>query len=70
VVPSPRSTVLAVGSKGSKPRKQQHKLPKVGSPENREYELHQKQREAFGGWPIVIILVILVIGFFGWLLIT
>lgn len=66
----PRSTVLAVGSKGGKPRKQEHKLPKVGSPENREYELKMKQKEAFGGWPIVIVLAILVIGFAAWIAIT
>lgn len=60
-----------VGSKGSKPRKPgQHHLPKVGSPENREYEAHQKKVEAFGGWPLWLVLAILVIGLVGWLLIT
>lgn len=64
-------TVPAVGSKGSKPRKPgQHKLPKVGSPENRDYEIKMKRKEAFGGWPIVIVVAILVLGFFAWIVLT
>ncbi|MDQ7994138.1 MAG: hypothetical protein REI45_15820 [Propionicimonas sp.] len=59
-----------MGSKGGKPRKDLHKLPKVGSPENREYELHQKQKEAFGGWPILVVVVILVLGFAAWIALT
>lgn len=60
-----------VGSSGSKPRKKnQHHLPKVGTPENREYELHQKRKEAFGGWPVWLVGAILVAGLVGWLLIT
>jgi hypothetical protein len=62
--------VHGVGSKGGKPRKELHKLPKVGSPENREYELHQKQKEAFGGWPILVVVVILVLGFAAWIALT
>lgn len=65
-----RSTVLVVGSSGGKPRKKEHKLPKVGSPENREYELHEKQKEAFGGWPIVLVLAILVVVFIAWIILT
>jgi hypothetical protein len=66
----PGGRVQPVGSKGGKPRKELHKLPKVGSPENREYELHQKQKEAFGGWPILVVVVILVLGFAAWIALT
>lgn len=60
-----------VGSKGSKPRKSnQHHLPPVGSPANREYEYQQKQKEAFGGWPIWLVGAILVLGLLGWLILT
>lgn len=60
-----------VGSKGSKPRKpNQHHLPPVGSPANKEYEFHQKQKEAFGGWPIWLVGAILILGLLGWLIIT
>ena len=52
-----------MGSKGSKPRKSnQHHLPPVGSPANREYEFDQKQKEAFGGWPIWLVGAILILG--------
>ena len=60
-----------MGSKGSKPRKpEQHHLPKVGTPENRSYEMRQKRKEAFGGWPIWLVGAILLVGLVGWLLIT
>ncbi|CAN5539467.1 hypothetical protein BH10ACT3_BH10ACT3_10840 [soil metagenome] len=59
-----------VGSKGSKPRKPEHHLPKVGSPENQKYELHQKQKEDFHGWPIVIVVALLIIVFVAWIAIT
>ena len=71
VVECRRCTVRGVGSRGSKPRRPgQHKLPKVGSPENVDYEMHQKRKEAFGGWPIVLIVAILVLGFFAWIVLT
>ena len=60
-----------VGSKGGKPRKpDQHHLPKVGSPENIDSEIRMKRKEAFGGWPIVLVLAILVLGFFAWIVFT
>ncbi|MCP4434884.1 MAG: hypothetical protein GY812_05190 [Actinomycetia bacterium] len=45
-----------MGRSGSKPRKgTDHKhLPKVGSKANREYELREKRKVDFGGWPIAI----------------
>jgi hypothetical protein len=64
-------SLLGVGSKGGKPRKpEQHHLPPVGSKANREYELRQKRKEAFGGWPIWLVGAILILGLLGWLLIT
>lgn len=62
----------AVGSRGQKPRKPEHHhpLPPVGSKANREYELRQKRKEAFGGWPVWLIAAILIVGLLGWLLIT
>lgn len=55
-----------MGSKGSKPRKSnQHHLPPVGSPANREYEFEQKKKEAFGGWPIWLVGAILILGLVG-----
>jgi hypothetical protein len=63
--------VVIVGSRGQKPRKpEHHHLPPVGSKANREYELRQKRKEAFGGWPIWLVGAILVLGLLGWLLIT
>ncbi len=63
--------VAPVGSKGGKPRKpEQHHLPPVGSKANREYELRQKRKEAFGGWPVWLVGAILLVGLLGWLLIT
>lgn len=52
-----------MGSSGQKPRKKhtnQH-LPKVGSRANREYELHEKQKVDFGGWPIAIVAVLVIL---------
>jgi hypothetical protein len=43
-----------VGRSGQRPRKakkHQH-LPKVGSKADREYELREKRKVYFGGWPI------------------
>ena len=60
-----------MGSSGGKPRKpKQHKLPKEGSPENLDYDIKMKQKEAFGGWPIVLVMGILVLGFFAWIVFT
>ncbi|MEX0768112.1 MAG: hypothetical protein WD029_06550 [Microthrixaceae bacterium] len=60
-----------MGSSGGKPRKpNQHKLPKVGSPENLEYDIKMKKKEAFGGWPILLVMGILVVGFFSWIVLT
>jgi hypothetical protein len=42
----------------------------VGSKANREYELRQKRKEAFGGWPVWLVAAILIVGLLGWLLIT
>lgn len=52
-----------MGSSGDKPRKgheHQH-LPKVGSKPNREYELEEKRKVAFGGWPMAIVVVLVAI---------
>lgn len=60
-----------MGSSGDKPRKPDHRhLPPVGSPENVEYEFHQRRKEAFGGWPAWLVGAILVLALFGWLIIT
>lgn len=60
-----------VGSSGDKPRKpDQHHLPKVGSPENEEYEFAQKQREVFRGVPVAIGVAILAVILIGWLYVT
>lgn len=50
-----------MGSSGQKPRKPSHSqhLPKVGSKANREYELREKRKVDFGGWPIWIVAVLL-----------
>lgn len=52
-----------VGSSGQKPRKPSHSrpLPKVGSKPNREYELREKRKVDFAGWPIWIVAVLVVI---------
>lgn len=52
-----------MGSSGQKPRKghtNQH-LPKVGSKANREYELREKRKVDFGGWPIAIVAVLVLL---------
>lgn len=58
---------MRVGSKGGKPRKpEQHHLPKVGSPANREYEYRERRREVFGGWPtfvVALFVLVIVVGF-------
>jgi hypothetical protein len=59
-----------MGSKGSKPRKEQHHLPPVGSKANREYEMRQKRVEAFGGWPIWLVGGILALALISWLVIS
>ena len=52
-----------MGSSGQKPRKPSHSkhLPKVGSKENREFELREKRKVDFGGWPIAIVAMLVVI---------
>jgi hypothetical protein len=55
-----------VGSAGSKPRKPQHHLPKVGSPANQAYELRERRKEVFGGLPTVlwaVLVVLLIVSF-------
>ena len=64
------TTVVGMGSKGSKPRKPHEHLPKVGSPANREWEHRTEQREVFGSWPVWIVLGALVVLLAGWLLVT
>lgn len=59
-----------MGSKGSKPRKEEHPLPPVGSKPNLEYEMRQKRIEAFGGWPIWLIGILLLAVLIGWLVVT
>lgn len=59
-----------MGSSGSKPRKEQHHLPKVGSPANQAYEQRQRRREVFGSWPIVVIAAVIVLVLVAWLVIT
>jgi len=69
-----RSTVVFVGSSGQKPRKKnqgkpQH-LPKVGTKPNREFEHREKEKVDFRGWPVVIVVALLVLVFIAWLSIT
>ena len=52
-----------MGRSGSKPRKgvdHQH-LPKVGTKPNRDYELREKRKVDFGGWPIAIAAVLVLV---------
>ena len=53
-----------MGRSGQRPRKgtsHQH-LPKVGTKADREYELREKRKVYFGGWPIAVAaLVVLVL---------
>lgn len=46
-----------MGSSGQKPRKGHDKkhLPKVGTKANREFELREKRKVDFGGWPIAVV---------------
>jgi hypothetical protein len=61
----------AVGSSGQKPRKPgQHHLPKVGSKANVEYEISQKRKEVFHGWPWVVVALVLVIVLLAFIAIT
>ncbi len=52
--------MACVGSSGQKPRKPEHSrhLPKVGTKANREYELREKRKVDFGGWPIWIVAIL------------
>lgn len=52
-----------MGSSGQKPRKPSHSqhLPKVGTKPNRDYELREKRKVDFGGWPIWIVAVLVVV---------
>jgi hypothetical protein len=57
-----------MGSKGSKPRKPEHHLAKVGSETNDEWELHEKRRLAFGPGLIgAIVAIVIVVSLIGWL---
>lgn len=61
-----------MGRSGQKPRKgkkHQH-LPKVGSKADREYELREKRKVYFGGWPIAAAVVLLVLLFVAVIAIT
>jgi hypothetical protein len=52
-----------VGRSGQKPRKgskHQH-LPKVGTKADREYELREKRKVYFGGWPIALAALLVVV---------
>ncbi|MFV0316837.1 MAG: hypothetical protein ACK5O2_07730 [Microthrixaceae bacterium] len=48
-----------MGSSGQKPRKPSHSqhLPKVGTKANRDFELREKRKVDFGGWPIAIVAI-------------
>lgn len=59
-----------MGSKGDTPRKPGHHLPPVGSPANREYELRQRRRAVFRGWPVWLAAALLVVVFASWLVLT
>ena len=64
-------SIGAVGSSGQKPRKpNQRHLPKVGSSANVNYEVSQKRREVFRGWPWIIVAVLLVMVLLAFILIT
>ena len=61
----------AVGSSGQKPRKpEQHHLPKVGSKANVDYEIAQKRREVFHGWPWIVVAAVLVLVLLAFIAIT
>ncbi|MBS1836336.1 MAG: hypothetical protein JST64_01430 [Actinobacteria bacterium] len=60
-----------MGSSGQKPRKSgQRHLPKVGSKANVDYEVAQKRREVFHGWPWVLVAALLVIVLLAFIIIT
>jgi len=61
-----------VGSSGQKPRKQhqQQHLPKVGSKANVDYEIHQRRKEVFHGWPWIVVAAVLVIVLVAFIAIT
>ncbi len=62
-VAAPGGYLVSVGSSGQKPRKQhdhQH-LPKVGTKPNRDFELREKRKVDFGGWPIAIVAVLVLL---------
>lgn len=52
-----------MGSSGQKPRKPGHSqhLPKVGTKANREFEHAEKRKVDFGGWPVAVIVVLVVV---------
>ena len=64
------TTVVGMGSKGSKPAEAAPAPPPVGSPADREWEHRTEQREVFGSWPVWIALGALVILLVAWLLVT
>jgi hypothetical protein len=52
-----------VGRSGQRPRKgskHQH-LPKVGTKADREYELREKRKVYFGGWPVALAALVVVV---------
>ena len=64
-------SVSAVGSSGQKPRKpEQHHLPKVGSKANVDYEISQKRKEVFHGWPWIVVAAVLVLVLLAFIAIT
>lgn len=61
-----------MGRSGQRPRKgkkHQH-LPKVGSKAEREYELREKRKVYFGGWPIAFTALLVVVLFVAVIAIT
>ena len=52
-----------MGRSGQRPRKgskHQH-LPKVGTKADREYELREKRKVYFGGWPVALAALLVVV---------
>jgi hypothetical protein len=55
--------VRLVGRSGQRPRKgeKHHHLPKVGSKADRDHELREKREVYFGGWPIALAAVLVLV---------